>query len=326
MSIEGFLFGVCVRIVKTPEGVEICDRFGRPIRNLRVQITTRCNFACIFCHHEGFFHCERGHEGLSVEDVRRIALVARVIGVNSVKVTGGEPLLHPHVREIVENLSELGFEDVSLVTNGSLLEERAESLAEAGLDRVNVSLVSLRPERFAAITRAPEKTHERVIRGIRAAVDAGLNPVKVNVVLLRGLNDDEWQDFIDFARREGVALQFIEFHAPNPDSEEYRRFHAPLDEIESWLAEHAVKVSVRSLHHRRRYTLEDGVEVEVVRPMFNPEFCAHCMRIRATPRGWKPCLLRDEIVEFVGPLRRGDLPALLSLLLKAIELREPYFK
>jgi len=306
--------------------MKLYDRFGRPIENLRIQITTRCNYFCIFCHHEGYYHCQRGYEDLSLDAVRLIAKVAKEFEINQVKITGGEPLLHKDVVNIVKVLAEMEFDDVSLVTNGYFLSEYAQKLYDAGLNRINVSLPSLSPERYSYITQMPRKAFERALNGIKNAVSVGLNPVKVNVVILKNINDDEWMNFIDFAQKNSVIIQFIEYHSSDPSSPDFKKFYTPIDAIENYLKENARKVIIRDMHHRRRYILENGVEVEVVRPMFNSEFCANCKRIRATPTGWKPCLLRNTVVDFTHALKVHSLEEMIDTFLKAIALREPFFK
>ncbi len=303
--------------------MRIYDRFGRRIRNLRIIVTTRCNYRCIFCHSEGYYHCLRNkNEELDPHIIRLIGIVARRFGVDQVKITGGEPLLRRDIADIIAIFESLGYKDISIVTNGSLLREYASELKEAGLDRINISLPSLRESRYDYITQT-SGYFRRVMAGIDEALSVGLNPVKINVVLLRGINDDEWMDFIRFGEEKGVHIQFIEFHTANPNSPEYMRFHRPLDDIEDYLRKVSIKMIRREMHARRKYRLESGIDIEIVSPMYNPEFCANCTRIRATPTGWKPCLLRDTVVEFGENIR--DQRLLAKKFLEAISIREPFF-
>ncbi|MEX0569217.1 MAG: GTP 3',8-cyclase MoaA [Candidatus Njordarchaeota archaeon] len=304
----------------------IYDRFGRPIKNLRVILTSKCNYNCIFCHSEGYYHCGKnaGNE-LGVEDVRKIARVARDVGVRQVKITGGEPLIVEEIYDIVRVFREMEYKDISLVTNGSLLSERAYLLKEVGLSRINVSLPSLNEERYDYIT-GTRNMLRCVIDGIKAAIDAKIFPVKINVVLLKDINSDEWKEFIKFAEEKGVYVQFIEYHTNKVESEGFKKFYFPITDIEKYLEENAIKREIREMHARKRYTLESGVEVELVRPMFNPTFCANCTRIRATPTGWKPCLMREDIVPYTNDLKENNLDGLKRKLLLAIKKREPYFK
>ena len=266
---------------------------------------------------------------MTAEEIEHVARVAARLGVRWIKLTGGEPLLREDICEIVERLSRIrGVEDVSLSTNGVLLADLAEELARAGLSRVNVSLDTLDSEKYKAITGVD--AHEKVIEGIKAAVRAGLRPVKVNMVLLKGINDSELWDMIDFCRRIGAALQIIELvPTPTKPSPWFTRYHADLSRVEEELAREALLVSVRSAQRRRRYLLRGGIEVEIVRPFHNSDFCMHCVALRLTADGkLKPCLMRnDNLVDVLGPLRRGASDKEIAQLIKlANSLREPFYR
>ncbi len=302
----------------------IRDNFGRPVENIRISVTQKCNFRCIYCHREGQppnFTVE-----MSAEEIERIVRVAASLGVWGVKLTGGEPLLRNDIIEIVQRISGIsGIRDVSITTNGFFLAQYADRLKEAGLSRVNVSLDTLNPEKFKAITGV--SAHENVVEGIIKAVKAGLNPVKVNMVLLKGINEDEVEDMINFARENNLILQIIELERANED-DFYARYHVDLNHIEEKLRERATKIVVRRMHHRRKYILDGDVEVEIVRPMHNSEFCLHCNRIRLTSDGkLKPCLFRnDNLVDLLGPMRNGaGDEQLKELFIKAVKARKPFF-
>ncbi|HID73403.1 TPA: GTP 3',8-cyclase MoaA, partial [Candidatus Micrarchaeota archaeon] len=205
------------------------------------------------------------------------------------------------------------------------LGELAGRLAKAGLTRVNVSLPSTRPERYKGVTGV--NAHSAVVKGIRAAKASGLDPVKVNFVVLKGVNSDEVEDAIEFAGREGVILQLIELEPLGLAVEEYAKLHEPLDELEAQLADRAEEVVVRySMHARRQYRIGD-VWVEVVKPMHNPEFCAHCTRMRVTADGkLKPCLMRnDNLVDLTPALASGSDEELVRAFEEAVARREPFF-
>jgi len=302
----------------------IRDNFGRPVENIRISVTQKCNFRCIYCHREGQppnFTVE-----MSAEEIERIVRVAASLGVWGVKLTGGEPLLRNDIIEIVQRISGIsGIRDVSITTNGFFLAQYADQLKEAGLSRVNVSLDTLNPEKFKAITGV--SAHENVVEGIIKAVKAGLNPVKVNMVLLKGINEDEVEDMINFARENNLILQIIELERANED-DFYAQYHVDLNHIEEKLRERATKIVVRRMHHRRKYILDGDVEVEIVRPMHNSEFCLHCNRIRLTSDGkLKPCLFRnDNLVDLLGPMRNGaGDEQLKELFIKAVKARKPFF-
>lgn len=260
------------------------------------------------------------------EEIERIVRVAASLGILSIKLTGGEPLLRSDVIEIVHRISSVPrIKDVSMTTNGLLLEKYAAQLKEAGLSRVNVSLDTLNGEKFKMITGVD--AHEEVVRGIVRAKEAGLNPVKVNMVLLRGINEDEVDDMIEFVKENGLILQIIELEQFREDAL-YSQYHVNLDEVENKVRERSVKVIVRSMHHRRKYILNDGAEIEIVKPMHNTEFCLNCNRIRLTSNGkLKPCLFRnDNLIDMLGPLRSGASDdELRNLFIKAVKKRKPFF-
>jgi len=300
------------------------DSFGRPVENLRVSVTQRCNFNCIYCHSEGQ---EPNYKvEMSAEEIERIVRLAASLGVYSVKLTGGEPLLRSDIIDITRRISNVpGIKDVSMTTNGFLLVQYADQLKEAGLSRVNVSLDTLKPERFRFITGI--NAHENVINGIIRAVEVGLNPVKVNVVLLRNVNDDEVGELIDFAGKHKVVLQIIELEKFGNEIF-YEQYHVDLSSLEKDLEEKASKIIVRRMHHRKKYILDNGAEVEIVKPMHNTEFCLHCNRIRLTSDGrLKPCLFRnDNLVDILEPMRRGeDDEYLKNLFIEAVMRRKPFF-
>lgn len=301
----------------------ISDSFGRPLTSMRISITQRCNLNCIYCHREGVFG--RSGREMTPQEIKRIVGIASELGVKKVKLTGGEPLIRSDVCEIVDGIASIsGIHEVSMTTNGVYLKEYAERLKEAGLRRVNISLDTLRPEVFSSITRGGEL--DKVIAGIDEAVRVGLQPVKLNMVVMRGINDDEIQEMIKAYSRDGVVLQLIEL--VDSDKDFFRKYYYDLDRIEGEIADKAKNVRIRKhMQGRRKYTL-NGAQVEVIKPMHNTEFCAHCTRLRVTADGkFKPCLMRqDNLVDFLGEMRSGaDDDRIKELFLKAVMRREPYF-
>ena len=292
----------------------LTDPFGRTIKSLRISITNRCNLNCIYCHHEG----NTDSQGeMSVETISNIVHAAVNYGVNRVKFSGGEPLLRKDFEEILLSLPKL--KDVSATTNAILLKERVQSLKEAGLDRVNISLDTLDPEKYHYITNSNGKMFEKVLEGIHSAVDAGLTPVKLNMVLLKGLTDIEIDDMLEFTReyKGQVILQLIELM----DFNDVSSYQIDADLIEKNLNLRADDVRVRSMHRRKKYII-NGTEVEFVRPVDNTEFCANCNRLRVTADGkLKPCLLvNDNLVDASGASLE-EMPELLKL---AVSRRIPY--
>jgi len=304
----------------------VVDPYGRPVTSVRVSITQECNLHCLYCHREGEDTSNSEYSEMTPEEMERVIEVLESFGVRRVKLTGGEPLMRRDVQEIVEGISSVnGISEVSMTTNGIKLRELVKPLKDCGLARVNVSLDTLNPETYKKITGVD--AIEKAVSGIKRAVEVGLNPVKVNMVLLKGVNDSEVGRMIQFARKNGLVLQLIELESPGEDAF-YRKYHSDLTKIEEQLRIKAEKVTIRSMHHRRKYHLPDGVEVEVVRPMHNTDFCRYCNRIRITSDGkFKPCLFRsDNHVDFLNPLRRGaSTEDLESLFLEAVRRRKPYF-
>jgi len=303
----------------------IKDPYGRPVDNLRLSVTQRCNLRCFYCHKEGEIH--RTHAEMTPEEIERVVRVAASLNIRRVKLTGGEPLLRGDIVEIADKLSRIPrLREVAMTTNGILLNGLAEPLKAAGLARVNVSLGTLDPDTYRAITGVDAMS--QVLEGIREAAMVGLSPIKVNMVVLKGLNEDQVSSMIEFIRESDLILQIIEFESPNPETECYRRYHSDLAEVERRLRERANRVIVRRMHERRKYLLKGGGEVEVVRPMHNTAFCENCSRLRVTSDGkFKPCLFRtDNLIDFLIPMRNGAADEEVKrLLLEAVKRRRPYF-
>jgi len=287
------------------------DRYGRKVTGLRIALTPRCNLKCIYCHHEGEIDPQRE---IPAEMAINAARAAADLGVRSLKFTGGEPLLRQDLESLISQMpQEL---DISLTTNGIFLAEQAQDLAEAGLDRLNISLDSLKPGTYRAITGGRKGDLERVLAGIDAAKGAGLEPIKLNVVVLKK-NEPQIPDLIEFSRQKGMILQLIELLDLRGLG-----ISGDIERIERGLQEWADRITMREMHRRKKYFI-DGAEVEVVRPMDNTEFCAHCTRLRITSDGKiKPCLLRSNNLIDIGTCDREKIKELLQ---KANDLREPYF-
>jgi len=258
-------------------------------------------------------------------EIARITEICASLGVKKVKITGGEPLLREDLEEIVSLISKIpGLKEISLVSNGLLLASRAKSLKNVGLKRVNISLDTLRSDLFRKLTGGGNL--DDVIKGIDAALKSNLLPVKLNTVILKGINENEIEDLIKFASRYGLILQLIEL----VETEEslYGKYFYDLSHIEDALASRAKEIIMREKMHGRKKYILDEAEVEVVRPLHNSEFCLRCTRLRITPDGkFKPCLLQnDGYVDFLSPLRQGASVEELNKIVKtAVERRKPYF-
>lgn len=295
------------------------DPFGRPVDDLRVSLTPACDLACWFCHHEGMATRARL---ASADEIAAIVGAAARFGVRYVKLTGGEPLLRPDLERIVAGIAPL-VDEVSLVTNGQRLADRAAALQAAGLRRVNVSVHTIDPAAYASTTGG---RLEPVLRGVAAAVEAGLHPVKVNVVATRA-TIARLDELLAWARSLGVAVQLIEIHTPPGTPLGVLGERVALEDVERAISARASRVTEHRLHARRRYVV-DGVQVEVTRPQGNPGFCDGCTRLRLTHDGFlKPCLMRsDNLIDVLGPLRSEGLPAVGTALVEATRRRAPFWR
>lgn len=293
--------------------MQLTDAFGRTISSLRISLTQRCNLRCIYCHHEGDGRDVKNE--MSVKTITNIVEASKKFGINKVKFSGGEPLMRDDFEYILQALPEL--REISATTNGVFLSERARSLAESGLSRINISLPSLSPGKYRKITGGDIS---KVLKGIDAAVEC-LAPVKLNMVMLRGINEDEITKMMDFTQKyEGkVILQIIELMY----SQKTLEYKVNINEVEKFLESKASEIKERKMHRRKKYYI-DGVEVELVRPIDNSHFCANCNRLRITSDGkLKPCLLRNDNLVDVNDKEPEEIVELLKL---AASRREPFYK
>jgi cyclic pyranopterin phosphate synthase len=304
----------------------LTDKFGRPITDLRISITDHCNYKCVYCR--------TGNEGalygdLPFADYLRMARIFAGLGIKKVRLTGGEPLLRKGVVEFVRDLSQLQSADgelleLALTTNGHLLAEMAQPLKDAGLQRVTVSMDAVDAQRFARITRVPNG-YDNVLAGIRAAKRAGLEPVKVNCVLLRGFNEDQIVPFGKFARDEDVVLRFIEFMPLEEDRVWSPDVVVTLNEILSTMSKFRPLVEIP--HERsetaRRYRFDDGVgEIGIIAPVSQP-FCGHCSRVRLTSDGKiRTCLFSVWDHDLHAQMRRGATDAQLEQFIRGVILKK----
>ena len=292
--------------------MSLTDKFGRAITDLRISITDRCNYKCVYCR--------TGNEGalygdLPFADYLRMARVLVGMGIRKIRLTGGEPLLRKGVIEFVRELATLDSAnksgndplDIALTTNGHFLADLAQPLKDAGLTRVTVSMDAVDPDRFTRITRVPGG-YDRVLAGIRAARRAGLWPLKVNCVLMRGFNEDQIIPFGMFAREEGVTVRFIEFMPLEEDRVWSPTTVVTLDEILARMAEYRPLVEIPHARSEtaRRFRFDDGVgEIGIIAPVSHP-FCGHCSRIRITSDGKiRTCLFSVWDHDLYAEMRRG---------------------
>ncbi|NOX31553.1 MAG: GTP 3',8-cyclase MoaA [Actinobacteria bacterium] len=287
----------------TPE--DLVDPFGRTVRDLRISVTDRCNFRCAYCMPaEGMKWVPR-EDILTFEEIERFARVCvDRFGFDGIRLTGGEPLVRAHLPRLVERLAGLGV-DVSLTTNGATLRRHAQDLADAGLARINISIDSLQRDRFLELTRRDEL--DNVLDGIDAAIDAGLAPVKLNVVMMRGINDDEAVDFATFGRERGVTVRFIEFMPLDATGEWTKATVVPAEEIVSAIeAVYPLVALTRGTEPAERFRFADGKgEVGVIASVTRP-FCGDCDRVRITAEGsFRTCLFAIDEFDMLRHLRGG---------------------
>jgi cyclic pyranopterin phosphate synthase len=308
------------------------DRHGRQVNNMRISVTQQCNLDCFYCHHEGEEGHIPGNGYMKPKEIEKIAEVASFVGIEKLKITGGEPLLRKDIVDIVGRTSKL-MKEVSMTTNGILLSKYASELKEAGLSRVNVSFDAPEPHTFHLITKVD--AFNGVRDGVNAARNAGLAPVKLNMVVLKGINDHRITQAIDFASSVGAILQLIEFESSkeNAQSMLFKKYHFDLCNVEEDLSRKACEVRQRNMHRRKKFIIPSEnngtAEVEIVRGMHNSKFCENCTRLRVTSCGeLKPCLMKnDNHINIIDSIRRGaEDKELVSLIKKAILLKDPYWR
>ncbi|EMA66853.1 molybdenum cofactor biosynthesis protein A [Halorubrum aidingense JCM 13560] len=290
----------------------LADDFGREVTGVRISLTDRCNFDCVYCHNEGLGDTrgpmEPSDEEMSADDVVRFLEVVEGYGVDSVKFTGGEPMLRQDLEEIIERTPD--SMEVSMTTNGTFLPGRAADLKAAGLDRVNVSQDALDPEDFAAVTKSG--AYEQVLEGVKAAVDAGLDPVKLNMVVFTHTAGYVEEMVEHVADNEGLQLQLIQYM---PELTGKPEWNIDIQRVHDWLADISHRVEHREMHDRKRYFVGDddggdgdGGMVEIVDPVENEAFCANCGRVRVTHEGYlKGCLNRNDDLRSMGEMTRDEI-------------------
>src|SRR5271157_6361737 len=302
------------------------DGCGRPLLNLRIAITGRCNLRCSYCHGEGQERrSSQTSREMTSEEIIRIAKIAVDLGISRIKLTGGEPLARTDVARIVEGISSLpGLTDLSMTTNGTLLAPLAAKLHANGLNRVNISLPTLDEKKYEELTGGRITD---AFEGIRIAVKSGYSPVKLNMLILKGINEDSVSRMIEFAEETNTVLQLIELEPINVTEKYYRQRHKALGEFEKRLEKEAERVATRRYMHNRHIYYLPHVKVEVVRPIENTEFCLNCTRLRVTNDGkLKPCLMRnDNLTDILTPIRNGTTDRELTrLFTRANQERRPY--
>ncbi|HEY4439321.1 MAG TPA: GTP 3',8-cyclase MoaA [Candidatus Elarobacter sp.] len=306
-------------------GAPLTDAFQRPITYLRVSVTDRCNLRCVYCMPEAGLPWIPKPEILSYEEIAEIVAAAASIGVRSIRLTGGEPLIRRNLDTLVRMIAAIpGIDDIALSTNGLLLADQAEALLAAGLNRVNVSLDTLDDGRFTAIARRPGL--ERVLAGIDAALANGLGPVKLNCVLMRGTNDDELEAFAALTRERAVHVRFIEVMPVEDNVALQAQSWVSSDEVIERLSALGELRAVANPHGNgpaRTFAYDDAPgTVGVISPLAH-DYCERCNRVRLSADGrLKLCLFGDHLIDLRTPLRNGGgQESIVSLLRAAMHVK-----
>ncbi|MCA1926845.1 MAG: GTP 3',8-cyclase MoaA [Calditerrivibrio sp.] len=304
---------------------KLVDKYGRVYSYLRISVTDRCNFRCKYCIPTQHFEFIHHHDILSYEDIIFALNLFCKIGIKKVRITGGEPLVRKGITNLIGEIRKKNkeIEEITLTTNGSLLSKFSKDLKQAGISRINVSIDSLRTERYHSITGGFEL--KNVIEGIKAAQNEGILPIKVNTVLIRGFNEDEIIDFCNFAADNNINVRFIEF-MPIGNSIEWSKDSVVSGrEILDIISE---KFTITKLEKHKYegpsldYRLSNGAKIGIITPISN-HFCGSCDKLRLTADGkLRPCLLSDNEIDLKKAIRERDTDKLLSLIKDSLKIKE----
>ncbi|MGM0615117.1 MAG: GTP 3',8-cyclase MoaA [Pseudomonadota bacterium] len=304
---------------------QLIDDFGRRVNYVRLSVTDRCDFRCVYCMSEEMTFLPRA-QVLTLEEMGMIARAFTEMGVEKIRLTGGEPLVRRGIEQLVDEIGSLpGLNDFTMTTNGASLRKHAKRLHDGGMKRLNISLDSLDPERFKQLTRTGDL--DKVIDGLHAAQEAGFERIKLNAVILKGRNDDEVLDLVEFARHEGVDISFIE-EMPLGDVSDHSRdeTYCSSDEVQA-LIEHRyplVPTTETTAGPSRYFRMADSASrIGFISP-HSHNFCSSCNRVRVTVEGrLLLCLGNEHSVDLRAVLRRypGDMPALKDAIRKALPLK-----
>lgn len=303
------------------------DNFNRQIKHIRFSITSKCQYSCLYCDSEGYSKTNE----LTVEEITKLCkILAEILNVTRIKFTGGEPLCREEIIQIIRNVADLQlYKDISITTNGLLLLEKAEELHEAGLNRINVSLASLKPMVYKKVYGSD--TLSRVLEGLQKAKQVGFNPIKLNFVMMKGINDDELEDMINFCAENNFILQLIELHevseAVGGNTVFYDKYHLDLKPIIEKLELKAEETIIRgSMQNRKVFILPNSAVIETITP--SHEFCMGCTKLRIGCDGnLFGCLYRSDIGKNIKEALRNhlSLSKYEQIVKQVVDSREPYF-
>lgn len=303
---------------------KLVDKYGRVYSYLRISVTDRCNFRCKYCIPTKHFEFIHHNDILSYEDILFTLNIFSEIGIKKVRITGGEPLVRKGITNLIGEIRKnIKIEEVTLTTNGSLLSKFSKDLKESGLKRINVSIDSLKPERYHSITGGFDL--KNVINGIKSAQNEGIFPLKVNTVLIRGFNEDEIIDFCHFAADNNINVRFIEF-MPIGNSSEWSK-HSVISgkEILDIISE---KFTITKLEKHKYegpsldYRLSNGAKIGIITPVSN-HFCGSCDKLRLTADGkLRPCLLSDNEIDLREAIKGRDTYKLLNLIKESLKIKD----
>lgn len=315
---------ILIANITPKEGITsmLIDGYNRVIDTLRILVTSRCNLNCFFCHREG---SPSSGEELLPEDISFIVSEARALGITRIRLTGGEPLLRNDIVEIVRQISKTSNDiEISMTTNGTLLDKYAEDLRKAGMKKVNISIHSLNPDTYRKIVG--KNLLEAALKGLKAAYNAKLQ-IKINFVVLRGINEQELSRLIELARSMKARLQIIELEPIQGLHDTYTKYHVNPKRVLNNLKSRARAIYRRKVQNRPVIMLDNGVEIEVVEPLSDIGFCLGCNRLRLTPDGvLKACLFSfRESINLVPYVRKRDKRSLRKAFVKVISHRRPFF-
>lgn len=303
---------------------KLVDKYGRVYNYLRISVTDRCNFRCKYCiptYHFEFLH---HNDILSYEDILFALNIFCEIGIKKVRITGGEPLVRKGITNLIGEIRKnIKIEEITLTTNGALLSKFSKDLKKAGINRINVSIDSLKPERYHSITGGFDL--KNVINGIKAAQNEGILPLKVNTVLIRGFNEDEIIDFCHFAADNNINVRFIEFMPIGNSSNWSKDSVVSGREILDIISETFTLTKLEKHKYEGpslNYRLSNGAKIGIITPVSN-HFCGSCDKLRLTADGkLRPCLLSDNEIDLTEAIKKRDADRLLNLIKESLKIKD----